>query len=79
MTIGYDNIRLKSIRERETGPGQTTPSGKLPVSTALRNVSYTFDLLLAHIDHGQQTGDCSEAVKDINHMILRLEAIKAAL
>ena len=78
MAISYNNSRLHSIRDRDIYL-HAKPAGQLSISTALKNVSDTFDQLLANVDEGQRKGDCSEAIRDINHMILRLEAIKTAL
>jgi len=78
MAIGYDNARLKSIRDRDVYMGARR-AGNLSTSTALKNVSDTYDQLLADLDNGQSKGDVREAVRDINHIIMRLESIRDAI
>ncbi len=78
MPIGYENKRLKSIRDRDTY-SLAAQAGKLSIATALKNVSDTYDQLLANVDEGQRRGDCSEAIRDIDHIILRLQAIRTAI
>lgn len=75
---GYSNKFLVSIRERGFGPGAKL-AGNLSIATALKNVGDTYEQLLADVDHGQARGDCSEAIRDIDHIISRLGAIRAAL
>jgi hypothetical protein len=78
MAVGYKNKHLVSIRERSHFPG-ASQAGSLSISTALKNVSDTVDQLIVDVDHGQAKKDCSEAVRDIDHLILRLQAIREAL
>lgn len=78
MKVSFNDKRLASIRMRDAY-FSTRSAGKLSIGTALKNVGDTYEQLLSNVDHGQAIGDCSEAVRDINHMLMRLEAIKAAL
>lgn len=74
---GYSNKVLESIRQRDNFGAK--PAGRLSISTALKNVCDVAEQLIVDVNHGQSINDCSEAIKDIDHLMMRLTAIREAI